>query len=274
MNTIKYRGQVVDGHSPDLWHDCPILGIKEDPSLGFGFTDDFLDYENTATTVVNKSGTPTFSEASAAVRGSANAGGVLELFGTTDNTPCSLQRGGSDSAPFTIAIDAADGKKLWFEARCKISLLTTDYINFFVGLCEKNLATAAFMTATDFINGGILGWRTLEATPSIIHSIAQKSTAAYDDIDATFDVFVADTYIKFGLKYDPDAIPSKRIKFYADGVEQTTYVGQESGDATIYTGDETNFPGGLLLNPVFAAHSGNAADTLVSMDWWSCYQLR
>jgi hypothetical protein len=276
MNTIKYRGQSVDGRSPDLWHDCPILGILEDPSLGYGFFDDFLDVETVATTKETSHGYVFLDAACTVIQAPDEVGGAIKLLTTDNNLEASVQRG-FVGAPYVIAANQANGKKLWFEARVKLLLITTAKAGFFVGLAEEGSAAAAFMgdagALSDFANKDYLGfWKDEDEVD--LDVITNKATT---DVILAADVhtLVADTYVKLGFKYDPDAIPSKRIKFYVNGTELSTYVGETANDgSTIYTRDTTNFPGGEEMSPIIDLNGAHDDDTNLYMDWWSCYQLR
>jgi len=264
------------GPSPSIWADCPILDIIVDPRQGYGIFDDFLTYSSTATTVLNASGLPTF-EGDCTIGGTAIAGGEVALFCTTSNEEAALEACGAQSAPFVIpASTTATSNKLWFECRVKKSTIADSIANFFVGLASQGSGVADFIhnDGNDFADVDLLGFVQWEADGDAINVVTQKTGAAFDTIISGVDTAVADTYAKLGFKYDPTAVVGERIKFYVDGAEQTTYVGEASGDATVYIQDTTNFPGGEEMTPVIAVKGGSASDYTVTMDWWRCYQGR
>lgn len=276
-NYVDWNSHDTNGPSRSLWWDCPIIRSLETGEL-YGFHDDFLDYESTVTTVVNSHGTPTF-EGDCTMSGTANEGGELAIFGTTDNEEASLQRGGSDSAPYGIAAASTSGYKLWFEARVKKSAITNSLGGFFVGLAGENAAVADFMAdgGADFSDVDLLGFWNDETDDSVgshVHVVTQKTSAGFDTIIDTVATLVADTYVKLGFKYDPDAPNGKKIAFFVDNTEQGTYVGEASGDATVYIQDTTNFPGGEEMSPVIAIKMASGSDMTVAIDWWRCYQVR
>jgi hypothetical protein len=83
---------------------------------------------------------------------------------------------------------------------------------------------------------------------------------------AGLDVIVADTYMKLGFVYDPDAPAAKRIKVFLNNVEQSTYV-TATNIAT------ATFPDAEPMAMVWAAKVGAAAAVDARMDWWRCAQL-
>lgn len=273
------RGDTQNGPSGQIWHDCPIADIARDPSIGFGFYDDFLRYGDTATTVANASGTPTY-DGSSTVKGRAAAGGGLALFSTDDNEEAGLGSGGATSGPFMIPAAKSGGKKLWFEARVKKSLITNNAAGLFVGLTSPGAIVASFMAATDFSDVDILGFWIPEsyagdATDGAnIHVVTQKTSAAFDYIIEEADTHAeADTFLKLGFKYDPKHPENKLIRFYIDNVEQSTFVAELAADSTVYTADATNFPGGEQMAPGFAMEVGSSNDFTATMAWWRAYQL-
>jgi hypothetical protein len=274
---ISHESQ-VSGHSGAIWGDCPFLEILNDPSVGYYWFDDFISDCATATTVANEHGYPVY-EGDCTITSSSGAGGALALFGTTDNEEAALQVGGVNSSIFVIPAASSTGKKLWFECRIKKSAITNSLGGFFVGLVGENAAAADFIAdaGADFADVDLLGFwgdETDDSLGSHVHVVTQKTGAAFDTIIDTVATLEADTYVKLGFVYDPKAPSHKRIKFFVDGVEQSTYVGETTSDATVYITDTTNFPGGEEMSPMIAIKMAGAADMTVSMDWWKCVQLR
>ena len=270
---IGYKGNAgaAASPSPAIWADCPITEILADPGRGIFYHDDFENYPTTATTVPNSSGLPTF-EGDCTI--TPVSGGVM-LFSTTDNEEASLAPYGAKRAPFTIPASAATGKQLWFECRVKKEVITANIAGFFVGLTSLAAGVADFINdaGADFANVDLLGFWNKEGE-ALMDVITQKTGAAFDTIADGQITLVADTFIKLGFVYNPDANPKERIKFYVDGVEQAYYVGAASGDQTVYTEDTTNFPGGELLAPLIAIKSASATDCDFTLNWWRCAQLR
>ena len=76
-----------------------------------------------------------------------------------------------------------------------------------------------------------------------------------------------------GFIYDPAAPDKRKIRFYVNGAQQTTYVGEDSGDQTVYLGDTTNFPGGEEMNPGIAIKMASGSDMTVTLRRLRCVQL-
>jgi hypothetical protein len=279
MQRTQYLGHSTSGPSPRIWADCP--WDRQDPALGFGFFDDFLGFQDPTTAkaygpyLILDTGDSTLS-------GDAQAGGACKLLVTTDNEDCGIKLGDALSAPFKIPANSGSVGKLWFECRVKKNAITDNLGNFFVGLAEKDALAANFVAdaANDFADKGLIGFWNMETDAtagdsSTIDLVCQKAGAGFDVIDDDVARLVADTYMKLGFVYDPNAPKNKRIKFFIDGVEwQGAYVGEDAGDATVYLGDTTNFPGDVLLAPILYLSAGGASDMIVHMDWWGAYQLR
>jgi hypothetical protein len=191
---------------------------------------------------------------------------------------------GNGSAPFVIPASSSTGKKLWFEARIKKTTITNSYAGVFCGLADETALAANFIAdaGADFADNDLLGFWNDEThlndagttDGSSIHIVTQKTGAAFDTVLEEAGYFVADTFINLGFKYDPTAPTETRIKFYVDGSELSTYIGETSADSTCYITDTTNFPGGEEMTPILYISAASANDESVVIDWWRCAQLR
>lgn len=262
-----------NGLTSSLWMDCPIDSIRAGSIPGVIVEPDLQNYDSTATTVQNNCGLPTF-EGDCTVGGIAKVGGGVALFGTTDNEEASIQFCGDAAAPFVIPADSDDGKKLWFECEVKKSIITADKAGFFVGLTSEGAAVANFMAdgGADFSDVDLLGFWNLEGEAGV-DVITQKTGAAFDTIIDAVETLVADTYTRLGFVCDPKAPDKRKIKFFVNGLQQTTYVGENSGDQTVYLGDTTNFPGGEEMAPVIALKMASGDDVTVTLRKLRCVQL-
>lgn len=276
---VQYRQNTLgselsgNGLTDSLWADCPIDSIKNGTVQGIIVEPPLESYESTATTVENMCGVPTF-EGDCTMNGVAAVGGGVALFGTTNNEEASLQICGETSAPFVIPAASTSGKKLWFECEVKKSIITADTGGFFVGLASEGAMVADFIAdaGDDFSDVDLLGFWNLEGEANI-DVITQKTGAAFDKIIDSVETLVADTYTRLGFIYDPDAPKKKKIKFFVNGKEQTTYVGEASGDQTVYIQDTTNFPGGEEMGPGIALKMASANDLTVTLRKLRCVQL-
>ena len=266
-----------NGFTDSLWSDCPIDSIRAGTVQGIIVEPNLAEYDSTASGTRNNCGLPTF-EGDCTIDGIAVAGGGVALFGTTNDEEASIQFCGDASAPFVIPADSSTGKKMWFECEIKKSAITNSLGGFFVGLASEGIAIANFIDdgGADFATGDLLGFWNDETDDSVgshVHVVTQKGAAAFDTIIDTVDELVADTYVRLGFVYDPGASDKKKIKFSVNGLPQTTYVGEDSGDATVYLGDTTNFPGGEEMAPVVAIKMAGAADMTVTLRKLRCVQL-
>jgi hypothetical protein len=266
-----------NGLTQSLWADCPLDSIRAGSIPGVIVEPPLEQYESTATTVENMCGLPTF-EGDCTVNGVAAAGAGVALFGTTDNEEASLACCGATSAPFVIPADSATGKKLWFECEIKKSAITNSLGGFFVGFHSEGALVADFIAdaGADFSDVDILGFWNDETDDSVgshVHVVTQKTSAAFDTIIDTVEVLTADTYVRLGITYDPKGPDKRKIKFWVNGVPQTTYVGENSGDATVYLGDTTNFPGGEEMGVGAAIKMASANDMTVTLRKLRAVQL-
>jgi hypothetical protein len=277
---VQYRQNILgseesySGLTTSLWADCPLDSILNGAIQGVVVEPDLQNYDSTATTVQNNCGLPTF-EGDCTVGGVATVGGGVALFCTTDNEEASIQFCGDASAPFVIPADSADGKKLWFECEVKRGTTVTLDGGFFVGLASEGAAVADFIAdgGADFSDVDLLGFWNNEIDFTV-DIITQKTTAAFDTILAEAETLAADVYTRLGFIYDPNGPAKKKIKFYVNGKELTTYVGENSGDQTVYLGDTTNFPGGEEMAPVIALKAGNTGtDLTITLRKLRCVQL-
>lgn len=279
MNKTQYLGINTDrGPSPALWGDCPFDDILSDLNVGYGFSDDFMSYGKTVPTTegtfgVYKAFTSTGGRLADTVGG---LGGQLGIDSDGDDEGASIQCG---SAPFRIS---NSDKALWFEARVKISSIANTKADMFVGLMELAALTATVpITATTGTTGSgqaamadqnLVGWlhpggaitANGGSTGSPIYKANGVTAVAVQAAPATF---VADTFIKLGMKWEPKADGSAGIlSFWVNGAKQTTTY-------TMATAAGTDFPNDVYLSPVFAILNTAASVTTGTIDWWRCVQL-
>jgi hypothetical protein len=245
-----------------------VAEIHEDPAIGYGIHEEFLIFSDT-------SGYPYLideSDDKAAVAPIAQAGSGMSITITgDDNEEGWFKAGNNVIHPFIISDTAGADCKLWFECRWK-PLVVTDDTSIVVGLVDANLA-AGDNTLQDADTGavadlGFIGFQTLCADGDALNVSYRKNGGALTVPIAAFDVPAANTWIKSGFRYDPEAPASKRITFYADGAEFTsTYITATNIAAA-------TFPDGVALNFVAGAKVGDDLAQTLSVDWWRCYQLR
>lgn len=271
MLTTGYKGYNSGNGPSGFWEDCPVLQMLADPNVGYYFFDDFLDsfQDPTTTKIYGKylcldTGDCTLTATSDVL------GGAVALLCTTDNEDCGIRLG--TGSPFVISDRAASAKKLWFEARVKVNAITNSLFGAFVGLTDETALAANFIAdaGNDFADKDLIGfWKdeTDDSTGAHVHFVYQITGQDFVTKIDTVATLVANTFIKLGFVYDPAAEPTKRIKVYVDGVEQSTYV--TATDIATAT-----FPDGEEMAPMAYVSAASASDGILTMDWWRIAQLR
>ena len=194
--------------------------------------------------------------------------------GTTADADCTMQVGAG--ASFAISDTAADAKKLWFEARFKISTIADDVSSFFIGLAaaarcaDKGVFQAGQGATVDsaLADAAMIGFWRPDADGDGLSAAYHANGQTASEIISDAHTLVADTYVKAGFVYDPDFDAAQRIKFYINGTEQTTYI-----TSTLIAA--AAFPDAEAMSPVVGIMNddGSTASTL-TLDWWRCAQLR
>ncbi len=281
MNKVQYTGDTGGtGPSPAIWADCPILEMMMDPGVGYFFQDDFLNvsdhisdqsvqrYDTFIDTGVE--GTQRTGVAAPVFGG---VGGVIEIAGNdTDEDQFVMSTHGP---AFVVSDTAANARKLWFEARFSKASIGNDALAFFLGLAFDHgagvpVALNLCLTNADANLGAFsfLGFHVDQAAGATLDAVYKAESQSQTVNAAGIQTMVANTYYRLGLMYDPDAPAAKRIKWFVDGVEQSTYVTATQIAAA-------TFPDAEPLAMVLATKVGtNAAEVKSQMDWWRCAQLR
>jgi hypothetical protein len=202
--------------------------------------------------------------------------GVLAL---TLDAGCTAQ----DSAGFELGPGAASNGQLGqisdtagaafltvFECRVKISSLVTGKNCFAVGLAGPAISADGGLIDTaggPMANKSFIGFNILADDGDSMDFCYQGASQTRQDKITGVHVPVADTFVKLGFIYDPDAVASKRIAVYVDNVEQSTYVTATNIAAA-------TFPDAEALT--FALHCKNVAGSTAleaAIDWWAFAQV-
>jgi hypothetical protein len=266
------------GLSPNIWSRLMGGNLSQDSLLtGYFAGDDFLTFGDTYAVASNlgryASGGGcyrTYEDTGDSVAMVVDeVGGVVELLtDTTDNDEVWMQPGNLTTVLGKISDTAGADKMMLFEARIKASHVTNT-LNWFVGMSEEGLAAADTVSdAGALADKDFIGFWVLEADGDALKFGYNKAGAGGVTTLATYGTALsADTYIKVGFAYDPSPHikPAKRISFYVDNVEQTTY----ATDTLIAA---ATFPDAEELNMLVGVKNGSAAAKSVSLDWWAFYQ--
>lgn len=259
------------GLSGNVWKDCPSsdelkMGIRQGVEVY-----DHFQYSGLVTSPTTEAaliGLPLsgFGSAGSTITFADTAGGVLVLTEATDN-----EGNGLKSKSHSFQISSLLGK-LWFEARVKVSLITVNLINMCVGLMDNSAMTVnvPMSTANPPILDGcnFVGFFLKEADTGAITTSYIADTVTPVTVQTGVATLVADTYIKFGMVFDPNyrGTGVASLAFFVNGVEQSTR-------KTIPNNTGTDFPADVRLAPFFGQRLGGSQSTLSSIDWWRCVQI-
>lgn len=256
--------------SPLVWASVPAYELANGLKDGFLYFDDLIGRNTQAANVAAASTTLTepwcaFTGATAGSTVSsevltdtsvaAGAVGVMQLNCTTtqEGVVAGLHTSLNTNAPIGALI--ATNRVTW-EARLKISSITTQEIAFFAGLLP--IAKIATPVSTVFATAGSvmaaidhIGFMKIAAGTTAIKTVHGDGTATV--LNATAGTIAADTYTKLGFTWD-----GATATFYQDGAALTT---------TLALG-ATQFPAGANLAWHLAMMTGSgASDNIVSLDW-------
>lgn len=266
------------GLSPRLWNRVTGSIMAADGNKRLVLVgDDFLCMNHLATTYANVNSEQAYTayiDSGSTITVLADEkGGVLALTGdATDNDEIWIEAGDGTGQLGQISDTAADAHLTAFECRVKFSSIVDGVCSFFAGLATPGTAgaealvndTGAIKATTSFI-----GFRNLlngDNIQCIYQAIADS--AAVINVAAA-GTLAADTFVKLGFIYDPDAMAAKRFTWYIDNVELSTYVTATQIAAA-------TFPDAEALTFLFGykntiGTTPNATEGAI--DWWSFAQV-
>jgi len=235
-----YDPSLSSDFAANLWKTCPLQEYLHDPSIGVLLDEQWVSYDDTATTgdyVTTQAATGTAAISSAAP-------GVLELDSnsTTATQGVQVQRAKSCFLP-------AANKHIWAEWKFKI-VDTYDKAEIFVGLSEIDttiIGTSANSSANH------IGWQCV-TDDGVLLFTSEKATAGTTSACATI---AEATYIKLG--------------FYVNGV--TSIQQYVNGVATGTAHATANIPI-VAVYPSFVCQSGATNDPIMHLMGYRIFQLR
>ena len=310
VNAIKYAGlNSLRGPSGAIWSKAPVAEIMESPEKGMYFFDDFLAAGN-ATMSSAYAGSlgqwSTYGYAGAQVNDAQLEGGVIKIGSDGDQEGLTLL---SSAGAFRMVTTStlALNRKLFFEARVARSTVATAKFDAFIGLMTPSLTSglpvaAVPITTTD---------DTLSTTPSLFgfHLTSSTSTrggptevgVAFNLASGTVNyptnmttlmastgntVLAADTYVKLGFIFDPDALPGavtaatarqtagnirkKLIRIFVNGIELPAFLSTE--DVQNATAAQA-FPTGFLAPVISMMDTTGSSPGTFNIDWIRVAQL-
>ena len=250
--------------SPIIWGDCPADEIQQDPAAGIYMFEDFQQGVVAGTTLVlgQRNGLVAYAD-------SNDVADILQD-ATTDKGIVKLDTDGTDDDNTVITtgdnvvgllkITSGQQTGFWFEARVKVSTITTGDIAMFVGLTQEGQAGSGTPLGALGVIGDIdhLGFNIKEDDGNAVDLVHTKAGVVDGGADGVH-VPVVDTYVNLGLYYN---VFKNVVECYVDGVQVKT--------ADIDC-SATNFPSGEELAVTIAVTSGaNGADgDGMTIDWFA-----
>jgi hypothetical protein len=269
---LSAEGAVTRGLSPGIWQDHNFIGGNlADPSLIPVCFDEFatlgvmasatsqggyITYQDTGVTI----------QQAAACDNSEEEFGLLEVAGNdADNDEGSIELGAGKSGLVRIDPTAGEKSVIAFEARIKKTSVDDNALAFAFGIGEPGFAAEnALVDDTGALaDKDFVGFQTLQASGEEIDVVYRKSGGSVVQIKDNAATMVADTWIKLGMVYDPNAPVDKKIRVFVNGVLQPDSV----TDAIISAG--TAFPTDEEMTLVFLTKVGAAAESTAYVDWWA-----
>lgn len=250
----------VRGCSNPIWGSCPEEALRWN-FLGTIMADDFITYQ------LDLSGWDILVNSTGSVAGAdlATGGLALTTAGTANDYAYAIYGNGK-----TGMGQIADGTRMWFEARIKVSAITACSINAglaLVGASTFQAAGAIVDTtgASATSHGSYLLFRTLAASPSSMDvvyatdgtaaTVLQQGSTGLFRADGTtrLQTLVADTFVKVGFLYEKGLVWA-----FVDG---------KLVNETGVRYNATNVPDGVSLAPYFGIKTLGAAARVLTVDW-------
>lgn len=272
LNTIftTHLGQAGGrGLSPRIWNHMRGQNLSPDGlSNGFEFFDDFVNHGAIAAAANDVSGGyAAYIDTSNTINALATEPGGVVQFSTdaTDNDECWLTTGGNTGVLGKISDTSGDEKLTLFECRFRVDQVADNEGAIFIGLAEEGLAAAdtkvdntGVMADKDFI-----GFNTVHADGDALRIDYKKEGETQQNVQSS--VLAADTWYKVGMVYNPRADSSKRISFFIDNVEQSSYVTATNIAAS-------TFPDAEELAILIGMKNGAATACELDIDWVAFWQ--
>lgn len=261
-STVEYTGPSTSGPSNLIWNRVPD-GFHE----GKGGLIYFCDFKAWFGTVAANVGAydsdagpwRSYEDTGGSVAALETAvGGVLKITtDTTDNDSIALSPG---SATNVIAkITSGDTGFVAFEARIRANQAAAQ--NFFVGLSEEGCAVTDFITDSGALaDKDLIGFACLEDDAGYIDAVYRKAGQTAQTTISQASAVTAAGWKKVGFVYDARFPTDRRIRFYIDGVEQSTYVTSTNIAAA-------TFPSGEELNLILAVGNSTTSAVRLDVDW-------
>lgn len=306
QNTAASTGR---GPSNAIWYDCPWEAMGDDPSVGMRFFDDFLVVGNADMTsaYANSIGQwSSYGYAGAQLNDGQKEGGVIKLSSNNDNEGLTLLSS-AGSFRFLTTSTLALNRKMWFEARIAKSSVATAHISAFVGLMAPTLSSGlpaaaqpltttddTTMTAGDTFGFNLAGTTSTRGGPTevgISFCLASGTINYPTNMTALMaatgnTVLAADTYVKIGWVFDPDALTGtvtsatarqtagtlrkKLLRVFINGVEAPAFL---SSDDIVNATAGQAFPTAFMCPVLSVMNMASVSSDYLAVDWIRVAQL-
>ena len=254
--------------SPNVWFDCPWMEIVNFTRSGVVHFDDFTTFPKAIPSSEGNFGMYVgFGSAGKTANAGTGQGGEFVLGSDVagDNEGVGIR---TYACPFLISRDT---KQFWFEARIKTSTVTDTKHGFFIGLMQDSVLTATnpIAAAGTMQDLNFFGFHRLEGDGDKLDTIYRADGVAQVNVQTDAVTLSADTYVKIGMRYEPDSNP--------DGTYRMTFFGNNtllSGAKQIPSSAGTDFPNDVGLGLVLSYLSATAVSPgSLTIDWWRAAQL-
>lgn len=238
------------GPSEDLWQDCPLEHIKNEPGYGYAHFNDYMGETIAPGTSADADGWTITQSTTGSIGSVIGVGGQLQAAAGG-----STQDQGINAQLLNACVKPAANKTIWFEARVKVSHIDNQV---FVGVAETNTGLISSGALDDGqSDGSMIGFFTDDnATTGKIGTVTGKNgTSDQEDGSATFS---ATTFYKLGFRVN--GVSS--VQFYVDGTLNRTV----SDTNDIADGVE------MALSYVCQNEDGANSNTM-NVDWVQMAQL-
>jgi len=230
-----------------VWADCPSLAIAYDPTVGYVFFEDFMNWKGVAIATTAMAGWTVSQSSTGAVSTSDTAqGGILLIDSASTTATYGAQIQYTEGTlPF---IPVAD-QDIWFE--CRLAVDEALKCEFFAGLSavDTSIIAGSDMTADNHI-----GWECHTDNGVLLFGAEKAGTEATPVASTTL---VEDTYVRLGFKVN--GVTS--VEHWVNGVKAST------------THLTVNIPV-VGVTPSFVCQSGGTQDPIIHLDWVKCVQIR
>lgn len=271
--------------SPSIWRDAVGNALAADGCMGgFWAGDDWSNFSGFAPgdagvetlpsiTVPGPSGYGLFIETG------TTGGSILPKTGVPgcvrmsipaiDNHEAYLQSNGSVGCLGKISDTAGAEKFMAWEGIFAVSTIAANAQGMLLGLGSAAMNVANAMADDTSLltvaSHSFIGFSTQQAAPSELDIIYGKAGGSIVTVASAAKTLVVDTFYNVGLVYNPKWPSGKRLRFYIDNVEITSYVtGTNIATAT--------FPDDVALSFIAGIKTGSAAASNLDLKRWRFFQ--